>query len=200
MITRPREYGSSAEMLGSYGTIRERLRSRAPVQRVTFPRPPAPAPPVAMPPDRRSAQLEAALAAQSAAIKKFIAELEPVAQMPAAELPQQIDQLTVETVMRAVCAEFKITRVELTARRRQNYIVLRRHIALVLCMHLTRYSLPHIGRHFGLHHTSVMHAGRRLWPQLTVVKNLLGPDASLKDYVIAMRKQIHQGRNGWGGP
>lgn len=76
----------------------------------------------------------------------------------------------------AVCRKFKLRRDELKVRSRVRRIARPRQVAMFLCREMTKASFPKIGRHFGgRHHTTVMHAQRRI-AQLLRESNMMGDD------------------------
>ncbi len=69
----------------------------------------------------------------------------------------------IETVKRAVCADFSVTLDSLISQRRSRDVVVPRMIAMYLCKTMTPRSYPEIGRAFGgRDHTTVMNAVRKI--------------------------------------
>lgn len=67
--------------------------------------------------------------------------------------------VTMEDVIRAVTAEYRVKLSELQSKRRSQSVALPRQVAMYLARRLTRYSLEEIGGYFGgRDHTTVMHA------------------------------------------
>jgi chromosomal replication initiation ATPase DnaA len=96
-----------------------------------------------------------------------------------------------EQVAKAVCDEFHITRHELFGRRRFAVVVVPRSLTFALARHLTRKSMPEIGRRAGgFDHTTVLHAIRKLAPVLDAVKDGMPEDATPAEWVRAMRKHM----------
>lgn len=71
--------------------------------------------------------------------------------------------ITVEAIIRAVCHEFEVRRLDLISSRRTARIVLPRQIAMHLAKVLTLRSLPEIGRRMGgRDHTTILHGVRKI--------------------------------------
>jgi chromosomal replication initiation ATPase DnaA len=63
------------------------------------------------------------------------------------------------TIQQAVADFFGTRLIDMTSARRARSVARPRQVAMYLCRHLTEFSLPEIGRHFGRRdHTTVMHA------------------------------------------
>lgn len=72
-------------------------------------------------------------------------------------------RITIESVIRAVAERFSLQPMQLKQKTNAHEISRPRQIAMYLCKELTAASLPEIGRHFGgKHHTTVLHAIRRV--------------------------------------
>lgn len=81
--------------------------------------------------------------------------------------------LTVRDIRDAVIAYFRMSRVELFAKRRSKATVRRRHIAIYLSKILTIQSLPEIGMRFGgLDHTTILYASRKIERELPLDADL----------------------------
>lgn len=77
--------------------------------------------------------------------------------------PVLIDRILIRHVMQATCRHYRITKVDLLARRRNHKTVRPRQIAMYLCHVLTGASYPEIGRQFGGYdHTTALSAVRRV--------------------------------------
>jgi chromosomal replication initiator protein len=70
--------------------------------------------------------------------------------------------VAVESIMKRVATHFGIKMAELKSRNNARHIVFPRQIAMFLCKRLTDKSLPAIGTHFDKHHTTVIHAIRKV--------------------------------------
>jgi hypothetical protein len=115
---------------------------------------------------------------------------EPGRPEPAPKLPRGVG-LHVNDILRAVCREFDITKVELLSDRRSADVVRPRHIAFSLCKHLTTCSLPEIGRRFGgRDHSTVLHGVRKLACFLAATKDGMPHDATPAQWVRAMREHM----------
>lgn len=100
------------------------------------------------------------------------------------------DHATVGEIKRAVCEEFRLTRVEIEANRRTAAVCGPRQIAMALARRLTPRSLPYIGDHFGgRDHTTVLHAVRVMAPFIEKAAATLSPTATVAEWVIAVRAE-----------
>ena len=76
--------------------------------------------------------------------------------------------ISVEMVQQIVCDHFKINANDLKNNKRTKNFVLPRQIAMYLTRHLTRHSLPEIGKAFGgKDHTTVLYACKKIEESLT---------------------------------
>ena len=67
--------------------------------------------------------------------------------------------LTMERIVRAVAAHYKMSVDEIKAKNNSRSVAVPRQVAMYLCKKLTRHSFPDIGKEFGgKHHTTVMHS------------------------------------------
>jgi chromosomal replication initiator protein len=67
--------------------------------------------------------------------------------------------ITIEGVQKFVCEYYQLKLVELKSRNNSKSVAMPRQVAMYLCKHLTRASLPEIGRSFGgKHHSTVIHS------------------------------------------
>src|SRR5664280_1774015 len=74
-------------------------------------------------------------------------------------IDSQARKVTIESIQKAVAAQFGLRLVEIKAKNNSRSIVYPRQIAMYLAKHLTEASLPEIGRQFGgKHHTTVLHS------------------------------------------
>lgn len=100
--------------------------------------------------------------------------------------PAGITEITKE-----VCRQFDIRKMDFESKRRSQEIVIPRKIAMSLCRHLTRKSLPEIGRMIGdRDHTTVLYACRQLQPAVNAVSLRLSSDSHISEWVKAMREQV----------
>ncbi|MGQ9918525.1 MAG: chromosomal replication initiator protein DnaA [Bryobacteraceae bacterium] len=88
----------------------------------------------------------------------------PMAQQVLRHLLQASEKrVTIDAVIRAVAERFGLEPAQLKQKTNAHEISRPRQIAMALCKELTGASLPEIGRHFGgKHHTTVLHAIRRV--------------------------------------
>jgi len=99
--------------------------------------------------------------------------------------------VSIPDIQRAVCDAFAVTPHELISARRSKSILLPRQLAMALAKHLTRRSLPDIGRQFGgRDHTTVLHAIRKVAPIMAQAQAALPPSAALADWVNALRAGV----------
>ncbi len=74
-----------------------------------------------------------------------------------------LQMFTIESIQKAVCEYFSISKGELIGKRRDQKVVKPRQIAMFLCKELTGASYPEIGSQFGgRDHTTVMHSCRKI--------------------------------------
>lgn len=99
-------------------------------------------------------------------------------------------QPSVEAVMRAACAHFGVSLLDMQSARRSQYIVRPRQIAAYLAKHLTLQSMPQIGRRMGgRDHTTILHAVRK-------IEELRLSDPRIDDAVRAITDTLRQGARG----
>lgn len=98
---------------------------------------------------------------------------------------------SINVICAEVMAQFGVRKMDfLSARRRQEFVV-PRQIAMAICKHLTLKSLPEIGRRIGgRDHTTIMHGCRKMQPVTDAVAAKLAPDASVFEWVMAMKAEI----------
>jgi hypothetical protein len=96
-----------------------------------------------------------------------------------------------EEIVKAVCREFHMTRPVLFSHRRFARVVAPRSLVFALARHLTKKSMPEIGRRAGgFDHTTVMHAIHKLSHVLELTKNGMPEDATPAEWVRVMRKHM----------
>jgi chromosomal replication initiator protein len=67
--------------------------------------------------------------------------------------------ITIEGVQKFICEYYQLKPSELKSRNNSKSVAMPRQVAMYLCKHLTRASLPEIGRSFGgKHHSTVIHS------------------------------------------
>ncbi|MEH2513463.1 hypothetical protein V1291_004817 [Nitrobacteraceae bacterium AZCC 1564] len=97
--------------------------------------------------------------------------------------------LTVRDIQDAVIAYFRMSRVELFAKRRSKATVRRRHIAIYLSKILTIQSLPEIGMRFGgLDHTTILYASRKIERELPLDAELARDVAEIERTLAALNE------------
>lgn len=105
------------------------------------------------------------------------------------------EPITKEPLIAIICAEvrlqFGVRKMDFLSERRRQEYVLPRQIAMALCKHLTVKSLPEIGRRIGgRDHTTILHGCRKMQPVTDAVAAKLSPDASVAEWVMAMKAEI----------
>jgi hypothetical protein len=95
---------------------------------------------------------------------------------------------SVPDVKRAVCAEFRISRIDIDSERREAHLIAPRHFAMALARRLTGRSLPFIGRHFGgRDHTTVLNAVRKMRPVIAAIEPRMTENATAEEWARAGR-------------
>ncbi|WP_424630436.1 helix-turn-helix domain-containing protein [Bradyrhizobium sp. SYSU BS000235] len=108
---------------------------------------------------------------------------------PASWLHIAGSHLTVRDIQDAVIAHFRMSRVELFAKRRSKATVRRRHIAIYLSKILTIQSLPEIGMRFGgLDHTTILYASRKIERELPKDAELARDVAEIERTLAALNE------------
>ena len=94
----------------------------------------------------------------------------------------------VKEIQRAVCEAYNVHFNDMISSRRTGSIVEPRHIAIMLCKHLTKLSMPEIGRMFGgKDHTTILHAVRKLSPILPeIIRTVPNGSSALEWAVVSM--------------
>lgn len=105
------------------------------------------------------------------------------------------DQIKGDPAISVICVEvrrqFGVEKMDFLSARRNQRFVVPRQVAMALCKRLTRKSLPEIGRRMGNRdHTTILHGCRRLQPVIDVVAARLEPNASISDWVAAMKDEV----------
>lgn len=70
--------------------------------------------------------------------------------------------LSVHEIIERTAKHYKLRAADLVAKRRSKDLVRARHVAMFMCRELTQVSLPSIGDAFGCHHSSVIHACKKV--------------------------------------
>lgn len=98
--------------------------------------------------------------------------------------PQACDNITIDKIKREVCHFYKISKIDIEAKRRTARVVVPRQIAMYLCKELTTRSLPEIGKQFGNRdHTTVLHNVRK-------IAALVETDATLADEITEIKRRL----------
>ncbi len=90
-------------------------------------------------------------------------------------------QIRDEEIVKAVCNQDAVLRRDLLGKRRTKRLVQARHKAMYLCRELTDMSLPAIGMQFACHHSSVLHACRKVAADLRTDAHLKQAIEQLSD-------------------
>ena len=85
---------------------------------------------------------------------------------------------------------FGVGILDLMSGRRLASVTVPRQIAMALCCFLTSNSLPAIGRVFDRDHTTVLHARNRMRPHYEAVALTIGPHATPREWVAAMKARL----------
>lgn len=125
------------------------------------------------------------------ALRRLLFEAEFRQTEPSAELAQRVvrdlgatpRRLNLRRIIEACADYFKVAVEALLSKSRAAGLVVARHVAMFLCRELTQESLPAIGRAFGCHHTSVLHATAKVAARLR-------QDAQLAAAVGELRQQL----------
>lgn len=125
------------------------------------------------------------------ALRRLLFEAEFRQTEPSAELAQRVvrdlgaapRRLSLRRIIEACADYFKVAVEAMLSKSRAAGLVLARHVAMFLCRELTQESLPAIGRAFGCHHTSVLHATGKVAARLQ-------QDAQLAAAVGELRQQL----------
>lgn len=93
---------------------------------------------------------------------------------------------TVETIQRIVASSFGISLLDMSSDRRMRSISRPRQVAMYLARHLTKYSLPQIGRRFGgRDHTTILYA-------VNHITDLMIEDEAFCFRVLELSDQLQQ--------
>ena len=93
--------------------------------------------------------------------------------------------ITIEMIQKVVAKHFSLKLSDLKSRNNTQKIVMPRQIAMYLAKTLTEASFPEIGRKFGKHHSTVMHACNK-------IENKCKNDATFKALVDGLVTSIHK--------
>ena len=91
--------------------------------------------------------------------------------------------LTVHEIIEHIAKHYKLKTADLVAKKRTQALVHARHVAMYMCRELTQASLPSIGEAFGCHHSSVIHACKK-------ISALLHKDSDFNYEVTLMRQEL----------
>lgn len=78
------------------------------------------------------------------------------------ESPAATPNLTPREIIERTSQHYGIRPTDMRGKRRTQSLVRARHVAMFLCRELTEVSLPEIGTYFACHHSSVLHACRKI--------------------------------------
>jgi hypothetical protein len=90
----------------------------------------------------------------------------------------------INDIQKLVALHFNVRVIDILSKCRTRNVIIPRHISMYLCMELTPRSLPEIGRLFGgRHHTTVLHAVRK-------IARLVDEDAALAEEISALKEML----------
>lgn len=90
---------------------------------------------------------------------------------------------SIKDIQRAVCRIANINFSDLISSRRTTALVEVRHVAVLLCKHLTTWSLPEIGRKFGgRNHTTILYTVRKMTPLLPEINRRVPCDSTVMEW------------------
>ncbi len=93
-------------------------------------------------------------------------------------------EMTIENIQKMVCEYFHIPYDRLQAKTRKREVVQARQITMYLAKKFTKYSLKHIGEHFGgFDHTTVIHSCQ-------TVENLMDTDTDYKEHLLEIQQKV----------
>jgi len=81
---------------------------------------------------------------------------------------EQKTELTFTTIQRAVAEYYDVRFADMTSKRRQRSVAVPRQVAMYLCRHMTRSSLPDIASAFDKTHATILHAARSIESRMDV--------------------------------
>ncbi|MBF2735968.1 MAG: ATP-binding protein [Betaproteobacteria bacterium AqS2] len=127
------------------------------------------------------------------ALRRLLFEAEFRQVKPGVELARKIvrgiatlpARLSMRRIIEACADYFKVSVAALLSKKRQAQLVLARHVAMFLCRDLTQESLPAIGKEFGCHHTSVLHATGKVAARLKADVQLAESVRDLRESLVA---------------
>lgn len=101
---------------------------------------------------------------------------------------ETVEQLTCETIQKAVTEYYLITLAELLSKIKTRTIALPRQVAMYLCRKLTNSSLPEIAKTFGKTHATVLHGCKQ-------VQGMMTNDPKMKAAVTAIAAKLGRDLN-----
>lgn len=94
-------------------------------------------------------------------------------------------------IVKEVCQQFKVSRAFIESDRRKPEVVMPRQTAMMLAKHLTKRSLPQIGKYIGgRDHTTVLHACRKYQPVMDACAEKVSKGAPIGRWVETFKAQI----------
>ena len=141
----------------------------------------------AVSPEKRASGKGVAVARLKRRIRLIAALLERLEQRRG--IMERSAQPSVEAIMRAACAHFGVTLLDMQSHRRSKHINRPRQIAAYLANQLTSQSLPQIGRRMERDHTTIVHSIRR-------IETLRASDPQIDDAVRAISDALCNGASG----
>ncbi len=100
-----------------------------------------------------------------------------------AEISSAAVIVSINDIIEQTARHFNLRLADLQSKRRTRSLVTPRHVAMFLCRELTQFSLPAIGDAFRCHHSSILHAWRK-------ISSALHTDPELANEVIRIRQEL----------
>ncbi len=111
----------------------------------------------------------------------------PLAKSVVENLAVNQKSITMETIKKAVCSEFRISEKEIASKSRKKAVVRPRQIAMFLARRYTSQSIQSIGRSFNRYHATVIHS-------INCVENEIKAKHDVRRQVERIEKQIKEGK------
>lgn len=116
-------------------------------------------------------------------IKKEKVNLQMVSEVVKSYINHKPNEISIDQIKKVVCEYFQIPVDKIASRDRKREVVQARQITMYLAKNLTKTSLMGIGKHFDLHHSTVIHA-------VNQVKDLKDVDKNFKTDLTAIEKKL----------
>ncbi len=104
-------------------------------------------------------------------------------------IPQEVQQMTIESIQRRVAEYFHVKTSDLLGKNRSKSVTFPRHVAMYLCKTLTEHSLTEIGAYFGnKDHTTVLYSCRK-------IESSLGKNSDMQNTMERITAYVRQAAN-----